>query len=467
MQTHGSTPHDTSKYPDSQGFRYDTDLIKSEGERLLSAYLGRPGRGSGARVIWTCPRCGKQDKLSLQRASGAVGCWNAGCEVPDGTDVVGLIAHLEGLQTRGEDFKRVAALCYDLLGLPAPASPNDGPNDAVVVPAAKGKDSINGHSKGRPLVTSEQKTDFLASFSSQDGLGSAGDDWIAFSEGYWSYVRWKSGTNAFLASRGVALATARAGRFGSISAERAAHVVERLEREFGREELLDVPGFREDVRHGSRLGFTLWGDFLLIPYLDHEGRVLTIEGRAVGEVPKWAGKYTSLRNGGNHLYVFPTFRAEDVLAICEGPLWASSSPPRRAYPRWLDTRRQALHGRRRTRAAPGARRRGLRRPRSPLRAGCGREARRDSGRREARTEGVRVAHLPPERHTPHRHGPRDRRRQRVGPKGPGRVDTRRARGRLPRRPPDPVLPLRGPGRVARRNHAEDAEEAGPQIEDKV
>jgi hypothetical protein len=125
-----------------------------------------------------------------------------------------------------------------------------------------------------------------------------------------------------LASRGVALATAQAGRFGSISADRAAHVVERLEREFGRGELLNVPGFREDARHGGRLGFTLWGDFLLIPYLDGEGRVATIEGMAVGKVPKWAGKYTSLRNGGNHLYVFPGFRVEDLVAICEGPMGA-------------------------------------------------------------------------------------------------------------------------------------------------
>jgi hypothetical protein len=269
--------------------------------------------------LWTCPRCGKEDKLSLQRATGAVGCWNAGCEVPDGTDVLGLIAHLEGLQTRGEDFKRVAALCYDLLGLPAPAPPNDGPNGASVVPATKDKESANGHRDGRPLTPPDQATDSLPTLSVQQSSETLRKTDRVLGR-LLELCPMEQRDERFLASRGVSLATAHAGRFGSISADRAAHVVERLEREFGREVLLEVPGFREDVRHGCRLGFTLWGDFLLIPYLDHEGRVVTIEGRAVGEVPKWAGKYTSLRNGGNHLYVFPGFRAEDLLAFVEGPL---------------------------------------------------------------------------------------------------------------------------------------------------
>ena len=319
MQTHDPAPRDAQKSPDRQNLRYDTDLIKADGERLLTSYLGRPGNRSGARALWTCPRCGKEDKLSLQRATGAVGCWNSGCDVPDGTDVLGLVAHLEGLQTRGEDFKRVAALCYDLLGLPAPASPNDDTSGVAVVPADKDKETANGHRGGRAITPPDQATDSLPVLSperSSEALRNTDRVLGRLLE----LCPMEERDERFLASRGVAVATAYAGRFGSISAERAAHVVERLEREFGRELLLDVPGFREDVRHGGRLGFTLWGDFLLIPYLDGEGRVVTIEGRAVGEVPKWAGKYTSLRNGGNHLYVFPGFRAEDLLAFVEGPL---------------------------------------------------------------------------------------------------------------------------------------------------
>lgn len=318
MQTHDSTPRDSPRPSDGRGVRYDTILIKSEGARLLSAYLGRPGRVQGTRLLWDCPRCGKE-KISLQPASGAVGCWNAGCEVPDGTDVVGLIAHLEGLQTRGEDFKRVAALCYDLLGLPAPDS--SGPNEAVVVPAPADKDSADGHTNGRTLVSSEHAANSLPA-SSPERRPENQETTDRVLRRLLELCPVEERDERLLASRGVALATAQAGRFGSISADRAAHVVERLEREFGRGELLNVPGFREDARHGGRLGFTLWGDFLLIPYLDGEGRVATIEGMAVGKVPKWAGKYTSLRNGGNHLYVFPGFRVEDLVAICEGPMGA-------------------------------------------------------------------------------------------------------------------------------------------------
>lgn len=287
--------------------------------------MGRPGFNSGARTVWTCPRCGKEDKLSLQRATGAVGCWNAGCEVPDGTDVVGLIAHLEGLQTHSSDFKRVGALCYELLGLPAPASPSGGPKNAAVAPAPADKDSASGHNdgrtNGRPLVFSEQATNSLPAFA-PERRSEVPETTDRILGRLLELCPMEERDERFLDSRGVSHATAHAGRFGSISAERAVHVIGRLEREFERGELLNVPGFREDVRNGGRLGFTLWGDFLLIPYLDDEGRVVTIEGRAVGEVPKWAGKYTSLRNGGNHLYVFPTFRVEDLVAICEGPMGA-------------------------------------------------------------------------------------------------------------------------------------------------
>lgn len=112
------------------GFRYDTALIKEDPGRLLAEYLRRPGKVSGSRLVWDCPRCGKP-KLSLFRTKGAVGCLNAGCEVEGETDVIGVIASLEGLQTRGEDFRRVCALCYRLLSIPdptaAPARPSSTP----------------------------------------------------------------------------------------------------------------------------------------------------------------------------------------------------------------------------------------------------------------------------------------------------------------------------------------------------
>lgn len=307
MQTQDSTPREASKHADGRSLRYDTDLIKSEGEPLLASYLGRPGKPSGARALWTCPRCGKDGKLALQRATGAVGCWNAACEVPDTTDVLGLIAHLESLQTRGEDFKKVAALCYELLGIPDPDG-SDNPYDGA---EASSEQDTTPLQTGTPEGRSESRPASRRAHPETTGqvLGRLLE-----------LCPLEERDERLLASRGVALATAHAGRFGSISADRAAYVVGCLEREFGREMLLDVPGFREDARNGGRLGFTLWGDFILIPYLDAQGRVTTIEGMAVGTIPDWAGKYTSLRGGGNHLYVFPGFRPEDLLAICEGPM---------------------------------------------------------------------------------------------------------------------------------------------------
>lgn len=102
---------------------------------------------------------------------------------------------------------------------------------------------------------------------------------------------------------------------------RARKVKAQLEREFGREELLKVPGFSQDEEHG-RLKFTLTGSYILIPYYDARGRVTTIEGRCVGEPPEGMGKYVSLRRAGNHLYLFPGHRPEELLAVCEGVMGA-------------------------------------------------------------------------------------------------------------------------------------------------
>lgn len=287
--------------------RYDTDLIKEEGERLLAAYLGRPGKVSGSRMVWVCPKCGKP-KLSLQRAKGSVGCLNAGCEVETHTDVIGVVASLEGLQTRGEDFKRVCALCYELLAIPDSAS---GPR-AATRPSRR-----SGELDRPPAPRPPDPEPFVP----------AEPDLVdAVLSRLLRLCPLEGRDVAFLASRGVAEQTARFGRFGSITGRRAHHAMGVLDREFPREQLRGVPGFRErdtDPDGGSaELGFTLWGDFLLIPYFDRSGRVITLEGRAVGDVPPWAGKYTSLRNGGNHLYVFPAFEVDDLVAICEGPMGA-------------------------------------------------------------------------------------------------------------------------------------------------
>ncbi|HEV2743952.1 MAG TPA: hypothetical protein VGV91_12410, partial [Rubrobacter sp.] len=296
--------------------RYDTDLIKEEGERLLAAYLGRPGKVSGSRMVWECPKCGKP-KLSLQRAKGSVGCLNAGCEVDTSTDVIGVLASLEGLQTRGEDFKRVCALSYELLSIPDPASDAGGRTSTP-----DGRDD-----RAASRAAARARREPAPRYPDPETFVPAGSDVVdAVLSRLLQLCPLEARDVGFLASRGVAEQTARFGRFGSITGRRARHAMGVLAREFPREQLRGVPGFRERDADGDggnpQLGFTLWGDFLLIPYFDRTGRVVTLEGRAVGDVPPWAGKYTSLRNGGNHLYVYPSFGVDDLVAVCEGPMGA-------------------------------------------------------------------------------------------------------------------------------------------------
>ena len=320
MRTHDPTAQGRPPADKTKDGRYDTQLIKADVERLLGAYLNQAGKLQGTRLVWTCPRCGKAKKLSLQRSTGAVGCMNAGCEVPDTTDAIGLIAHLEGLRENGKDFRNVAALCYRLLGLP----------DPTVGEGGAGADAAERSADSRTTESSERETEPLASVSQVPPAPAiphaptpADPETVdRVLSRLLELCPLEERDVRYLASRGVAEAAARTARFGSISKSRAAYVVRRLADEFDREELLGVPGFREDEGRGGRLGFTLWGDFVLVPYHDRDGRVATIEGRAVGEVPKWAGKYTSLRGGGNHLYVYPGFRVEDLVAICEGPMGA-------------------------------------------------------------------------------------------------------------------------------------------------
>ena len=304
---------------EAAGFRYDTDLIKSEAERLLVAYLGQPGKASGSRLVWDCPKCGKP-KLSLFRTKGSVGCLNAGCEVDDSTDVIGVIASLEGLTTRGEGFKQVCSLSYRLLSIPDPKSPSSPPENPAPADADGRAASPNGSSSGGAGPGSQAPPRTVAGAPPPEPFVPAPPEVVdSVLSRLLQLCPLEERDVEFLSSRGVAEATARLGGFGSITALRAAHALGVLDREFPREQLCGVPGFRE---RGTELGFTLWGDFLLIPYFDRTGRLVTLEGRAVGDVPAWAGKYTSLRNGGNHLYVFPAFEVDDLVAICEGPMGA-------------------------------------------------------------------------------------------------------------------------------------------------
>lgn len=316
-------PGESSGRP-HQKHRYDTELIHRESERLVSAYLGDAGRESGSRRLWTCPKCNKPKKLSLQYSSGSVGCLNAGCEVPTATDVIKFIGHLEGLENRGRDFVKICELSYELLGIETPSKATTPTNTSEstdeVAPRSTG-------SKSRPSVPQGWKTPQQHQPVRQrlrQQVTTAPTGLVDLVDEVFSLLLKNCPPEDrdfdFWDSRGVDEKTVIEGRFGSMSPDRCAYALSKLESAFGRDRLLGVPGFREDGR--GRLGFTLWGDFTLIPYFDGEGRVRTIEGRAIGEPPSWGAKYTSPRGGGNHLYVFPSFVPEELVAFCEGPVGA-------------------------------------------------------------------------------------------------------------------------------------------------
>lgn len=130
------------------------------------------------------------------------------------------------------------------------------------------------------------------------------------------------------AGLGVSEDLAREGRFASMSEKRARKVLSELASTFGSEALSTVPGFGAD--NSGRLTFMASGDYALVPYLDACGCVNAIEalpvGRRAGEeeytiAPHGNPMFLSSR-GADHLYVFPSFKAGDLEAICEGIMGA-------------------------------------------------------------------------------------------------------------------------------------------------
>lgn len=275
---------------------------------LCAHYAGGPGKRSGRRVTWVCPGCGKP-KLEALPESGLAGCWNAACAVPTSTGALGLVAFFENLDRRRE-FPELLRRAGEVLGLETQPS---RPQHKSPPPARP-----DGHGyRGAP-----------------DAAGDAGnlrperdpDLLDAVYTGLLALCPLSERDLRFWASRGVGEGTARAGFFASATRARVEGAIRVLLEEFGREALLRVPGFftnRKDL-----LSFTLTGDYQLIPYADHLGRVATIEGRAT-ENQRAAmarrglkAKYVSLRNSGSHLYLFPGLRRDAIEAFTEGTVGA-------------------------------------------------------------------------------------------------------------------------------------------------
>lgn len=305
--------------------RYDKELIRERTLELLTIRLG-PGKDQGARLVWDCPACGKHEKYSVVKALGKGGCLVAGCRLAGSSDVFVMLANLEGLDFQS-DFVALLARSYELLGLEDETAGSSSKASSV-------NQVINDRNSGATGKDSPRKITVQNGAGRDVGLGTADsrhtemdfDSLLELAAKVYERILeicpLESRDRVYLREeRGISNETIRKARFGTMTVPRARNAKAQLEREFGREELLKVPGFSQDEEHG-RLKFTLTGSYVLIPYHDARGRVATIEGRCVGEPPEGMGKYVSLRRAGNHLYLFPGHRPEELLAVCEGVMGA-------------------------------------------------------------------------------------------------------------------------------------------------
>ena len=98
---------------------YDADLINTEALAVCDHYLNERRR-EGRRYVYRCPDCGKLD-FEVEPVKGLAGCFNPGCAMPKTTNALGIISHLEGLESRGAEFIRCMEKGYEILGLALPS----------------------------------------------------------------------------------------------------------------------------------------------------------------------------------------------------------------------------------------------------------------------------------------------------------------------------------------------------------
>lgn len=274
---------------------YDREYIKQKPHEIVAHYLGQ-GRTEGVRLLWDCPGCGSAGKFAVNTTLNKGGCWKDGCPAGIYGDSFDLVGYFEGFEATRE-LPRAVEQAARILGL------EEAPN-------GQGSSTHSPHSAQK--APREPRAE---PFDLQERLALCDKVYRRLME----LCPLESRDARFWAERGITRKTMNAAGFGSITAQRARYVKERLEEEFGRKALLDVPGFSE--KHDN-LVFTLTGDYTLIPYYDSQNRITTIEGRAIqGTVPSM-GKYVSLRGAGNHLYVFPGTNPSELEAITEGPIGA-------------------------------------------------------------------------------------------------------------------------------------------------
>ena len=330
MDTHTGTPATgkASRAGDSsKRRRYDKELIRERTLELLTIRLG-PGKDQGARMVWDCPACGKHEKYSVVKALGKGGCLVADCRLAGSSDVFVMLADLEGLDFHS-DFLALLQRSYELLGMEdEPVGPPKASAGRENIDAQNS--DVNGKNSPRTVSVSSSPSMKSPASAQSPASGSAAtndtqQDFDALLElAVKVYERileicpLESRDRTYLREeRGISNETIRKARLGTMTPPRARKIKAELEREFGREQLLRVPGFSQDEKEG-RLKFTLTGSYILIPYHDAKGCVTTIEGRCVGEPPEGMGKYVSLRRAGNHLYVPPGYKPRNLKAVTEG-----------------------------------------------------------------------------------------------------------------------------------------------------
>lgn len=351
---------------------YDKELINSRIVEVCDYYApGESWREGQKRRKWYCPVCGGGN-FTANSGRQCAGCLSAGCEVPRTKDAVGLIAYFEGLDESGEQFVRCLKKGYEILGIP---EPEDGfherrekREDARTSEQSPQKSSAsNTHAAtieaerparkftdADPQATDTSSVALLASL--QNGSPDNGSRVAASPEEITDEVEEleaeeQSSEHArepdpqrqrelvdrvyraflelcplverdreFWTSRGVTEQTMQRCGFGSLWRERCWELLPEMERRFGRDDLVSVPGFY--VSKQGRVHTNLYDDYTLIPYHDRDGYITMVQGRVPGQPEKGKPKYVAPVGSGLHLYVPPGYRPEQVVAFCEGAVGA-------------------------------------------------------------------------------------------------------------------------------------------------
>ena len=329
---------------------YDKDLINSRIIEVCDYYVPGEGRNEGyKRRKWDCPECGG-DNFTANSEQEFAGCFSPSCDVPQTTDAIGIIAYFEDLGTEGKEFVQCLKRGYEVLGIPESEDDRRGSSggskaSSGIASVKRSKSNQPTNTTGEDTAESDEASTATAAPPSKDEpettSGRPGAETLQVSDGltmpaanreqdgqpsreftHRVYEAWMElcplveAHREFWHGRGVTDETIQKGGFGSLSQDRCRYVMSALREQFGMKDLLTVPGFKEGPN--GELHTNLFGEFTLIPYYDREGYISTIEGRVPGEPAEGKPKYMAPINAGSHLYVFPGFEAQHVMAFCEG-----------------------------------------------------------------------------------------------------------------------------------------------------